>query len=89
LAKKKGTLRIVQRFFFLGKKKVPKTPYFKGEKMNLKLPHLYIKFQQQAAKTLAGMLKLFKMSTLTCSQIWRSPLVDDCQSTYLTKLRKF
>jgi hypothetical protein len=25
--------------------------------------------------------------SLTCSQIWLSPLVDDHQSTYLTKLR--
>jgi len=59
LAKKKGTLRVVQRIIFCGKTKGPKTPYFKGEKKNLKLPYLYIKFQQHAAKTLAGMLKLF------------------------------
>jgi hypothetical protein len=32
----------------------------RGEKKNLKLPHLYIMFQQHAAKTLAGMLKLLK-----------------------------
>jgi hypothetical protein len=28
------------------------------------------------------------LSSMTCSQIQLSPLVDDCQSTYLTKLKR-
>jgi hypothetical protein len=30
----------------------------------------------------------FLLSSLKCSQIWLSPLVDDSQTTYLTKLEK-
>jgi hypothetical protein len=30
----------------------------------------------------------FLLCSLTCSQIWLSPLVDDHQTTYLTKLGK-
>jgi hypothetical protein len=58
LAKEKGTMRI--KNFFLGKKNGPKTPCFKGEKKSEIATILYIKFQQHAAKTLAGMLTLFK-----------------------------
>jgi hypothetical protein len=28
------------------------------------------------------------LPSLACSQIWLSPLADDCQSTYLIKLKK-
>jgi hypothetical protein len=56
----KGQCKSSKEFLFFWEKKGPKTPYFKGEKKNLKMPHLYIKFQQHAAKTLAGMLKLLK-----------------------------
>jgi hypothetical protein len=33
-------------------------------------------------------IQFFLMSSLTCSQIWLSPLVDDRQLTNLTKLEK-
>jgi hypothetical protein len=29
----------------------------------------------------------FLLSSLTCSQIWLIPLVDDCQCGYITKLK--
>jgi hypothetical protein len=28
------------------------------------------------------------LPSLACSQIWLSPVVDDCQSTYLIKVKK-
>ncbi len=33
-------------------------------------------------------LKFFYFSSLTCSQIWLIPLVDDCKCGYVTKLKK-
>jgi len=33
-------------------------------------------------------LKKLLLFSLTSCQIWLSPLVDDCQSTYLTKLKR-
>jgi len=87
---KRDNANSTKKFFFLGERKRAKNAIFQGgEKQSEIATFIYVKFQQHAAKTLAGMLKLFKMSTLTSSQIWLSLLVDDCQSTYLTKLGNF
>jgi hypothetical protein len=52
----------------------------------LKLPYLDIKFQLVARIQEESYFFLF--SSLTCSQIWVSPLVGDSQPTYLTNLKK-
>ncbi len=51
-------------------------------KAKLRTPYLDNKFHQH----IAGILN-FLMSSLTCSQIWLTLLVDDSQPTDLTKLK--
>ncbi len=51
-----------------------------------KLPHLDIAFMEITKQSKNLKNKIF--SYLTFSWIWLIPLVDVCQSTYLTKLRK-
>jgi len=71
----KGFLRAkkAQNHHFLGKQK-------------LNLPYLDHSFLYVASIMLG--LEKNLLSSLTCSQIWLSSLVDDCQFTNLMKLRE-
>ncbi len=39
-------------------------------------------------ENISGILNISKWTSVTCSQIWLSSFVDDCQNTVLTKLGK-
>ncbi len=81
---KQNGLWPVQRFFF--RKRRPKVTIFWG-KQKLNLPHLdHIRFLY-VASVMWG-LGYNLLSSLTCSQIWLSSLVDDCQFTNLTKVEE-
>jgi len=54
--------------------------------LNLKLPYLENSFYR--ASKYRTILKIFYFSSRTCSQIWLSPLVNDCQPNYIKNLRK-
>jgi hypothetical protein len=72
----------MQRIFAKEKYKVTRFPgiYF------LKLQYLENRFQLDI-KILQESL-ICVLSSLTCSQIWLIPFVDDCQHAYITKLKK-
>jgi len=66
--------------------KILQIRHISKEKYGLSSPYLDYS-SLQVASTLQC-FKKFLLVSLTCSQIWLSPLVGDCSSTYLMKLEK-
>ncbi len=63
-------------------KKEQKFPYLKGK------THMFPYLDSQFLLVIARILKKFYFSCLPSIQIWLIPVVDDRQSTHLSKLRK-
>jgi len=70
---------------FLLRKNGIKSPYFEGEKK--KFARFWPQLQGSLPEYLVG-FKTILLCSLACSQTWLSPLLEACQSTYLTNLRK-
>jgi len=65
--------------------KIPPRVAIFGGKKELIAPHLDHGFFMSLVYR--GFSKKNLVFSLTCSQIWLSPLVDDCHSIYITKLK--
>ncbi len=76
--KKENLVWRIQRIF--KEKNRPKSPYFERKKSEVSIFRQYCTFLE-----LTKTKQAFKN---VCSQIWLFPFVDNCESTYLTKLGK-
>jgi hypothetical protein len=86
--KKKGPVTCTKHAF--GKNMTQSHRHIWGEKNLMKLSYLDQRFLHVNLYVYRlGELKfVFELFSLTFSQIWLSPLVNGCQSTHLTKLKR-
>jgi hypothetical protein len=49
---------------------------------------IFKQYVPTSCQNIGGILIFLKISSLTSNEIWLNPLGDDCQTTYLTNLRK-